>query len=79
LAETVFDKSNRFASLLGNQRNMWPGEVRMGSVDISSANVLSHLFNVEFGIRETDPQLANWLALNAGVGPARLPPEEARE
>jgi hypothetical protein len=75
LGETVFDKSNRFATLLGTQKNVWPGEVRMGNVDISSAGALSHLFNVDFGIRETDPQLANWLAMNAGAASSRLSDE----
>jgi hypothetical protein len=63
-AEIVFNKSNRIISLIADQRNSWPAEIRMNNVEIANANALSHLFNTEYGISESVPQLATWIATN---------------
>jgi hypothetical protein len=63
-AETIFNKSKRMISLIMDQRSRWPTEVKLGAMDITGAVVLSHFFNMQYGINEKGQQLAEWLATN---------------
>lgn len=63
-AAAVFNKSNRIATILADQKNQWPIEYKLDGIDISNATMLSHFFNTQYGINEKAPQFAEWICQN---------------
>ena len=70
-AEAILNKSNRISALLAGQKNQWPIEYKMDSVEISNATMLSHFFNTQYGVNEKAPQFSEWICHNFLSIPSR--------
>jgi hypothetical protein len=73
-AELVVAKSNRILAGLMNQKDRCPPDVRFSGMEIASAGALSRFFNIDYGICETAPQIAEWFASSWSSPQVSAPP-----
>lgn len=63
-AVALFNKSNRIFGTITQQKNRYPAQVSMDTIEMSNSTMLSHFFNTQYGINEKAPQFAEWLTQN---------------
>lgn len=59
--EAAINKSSKIVNSLENTKLRWTQDVKVTGIDRDSANTISHMFSVQYGVNDKDINLTKWI------------------